>query len=60
MSSYDVVCVGCVAYGAVVDVLAARFGTRGMLVIDFFFTLQRIVNSEVIDKNYDESSNFVF
>lgn len=36
---YDVVCVGCVVYGVVVDVLVARFGTRGMLVIDFFFML---------------------
>nr|pir hypothetical protein - Escherichia coli [Escherichia coli] len=39
------------------DVLAARFGTRGMLATDLFSTLQRIVNPEVTDKNHDESSN---
>lgn len=35
---------GCVAHGAAADVLAARFGTRGMLATDLFSTLQRIVN----------------
>ncbi|KAA0630374.1 bifunctional ADP-dependent NAD(P)H-hydrate dehydratase/NAD(P)H-hydrate epimerase, partial [Escherichia coli] len=50
-------CAGCVAHGAAADVLAARFGTRGMLATDLFSTLQRIVNPEVTDKNHDESSN---
>ncbi|MFK0530960.1 hypothetical protein ACISSW_25895, partial [Escherichia coli] len=40
-----------VAHGAAADVLAARFGTRGMLATDLFSTLQRIVNPEVTDKN---------
>lgn len=48
---------GCVAHGTAADVLAARFGTRGMLATDLFSTLQRIVNPEVTDKNHDESSN---
>ncbi len=39
------------------DVLAARFGTRGMLATDLFTTLQRIVNPDVIDVYHDESSN---
>ena len=54
---YDAACAGCVAHGAAADVLAARFGTRGMLATDLFSTLQRIVNPEVTDKNHDESSN---
>ena len=53
----DAACAGCVAHGAAADVLAARFGTRGMLATDLFSTLQRIVNPEVTDKNHDESSN---
>ena len=57
MSPYDAACAGCVAHGAAADVLAARFGTRGMLATDLFSTLQRIVNPEVTDKNHDESSN---
>ncbi len=31
MSPYDAACAGCVAHGAAADVLAARFGTRGIL-----------------------------
>lgn len=50
MSPYDAACAGCVAHGAAADVLAARFGTRGMLATDLFSTLQRIVNPEVTDK----------
>ncbi|EPB3505659.1 bifunctional ADP-dependent NAD(P)H-hydrate dehydratase/NAD(P)H-hydrate epimerase [Escherichia coli] len=57
LSPYDAACAGCVAHGAAADVLAARFGTRGMLATDLFSTLQRIVNPEVTDKNHDESSN---
>ena len=55
--AHDAACAGCVAHGAAADVLAARFGTRGMLATDLFSTLQRIVNPEVTDKNHDESSN---
>ncbi len=36
MSPYDAACAGCVAHGAAADVLAARFGTRGMLATDLF------------------------
>ena len=50
LSPYDAACAGCVAHGAAADVLAARFGTRGMLATDLFSTLQRIVNPEVTDK----------
>ena len=57
LSPYDAACAGCVAHGAAADVLAARFGTRGMLATDLFSTLQRIVNPEVTEKNHDESSN---
>ncbi|EPI2800371.1 bifunctional ADP-dependent NAD(P)H-hydrate dehydratase/NAD(P)H-hydrate epimerase [Citrobacter koseri] len=56
-SPYDAACAGCVAHGAAADVLAARYGTRGMLATDLFSTLQRIVNPDVIDVNHDESSN---
>ncbi|POT57029.1 bifunctional ADP-dependent NAD(P)H-hydrate dehydratase/NAD(P)H-hydrate epimerase [Citrobacter amalonaticus] len=54
---YDAACAGCVAHGAAADVLAARFGTRGMLATDLFSTLQRIVNPDVIDVYHDESSH---
>ena len=54
---HDAACAGCVAHGAAADVLAARFGTRGMLATDLFTTLQRIVNPDVIDVYHDESSN---
>ncbi|MDN8601482.1 bifunctional ADP-dependent NAD(P)H-hydrate dehydratase/NAD(P)H-hydrate epimerase [Citrobacter sp. S2-9] len=57
LTPYDAACAGCVAHGAAADVLAARFGTRGMLASDLFSTLQRIVNPDVIDVNHDESSN---
>ena len=57
LSPYDAACAGCVAHGAAADVLAARFGTRGMLATDLFSTLQRRVTPEVTDKNHDESSN---
>jgi NAD(P)H-hydrate epimerase len=43
-----------VAHGAAADVLAARFGTRGMLATDLFTTLQCIVNPDVIDVYHDE------
>lgn len=56
---YDVVCVGCVVYGVVVDLLVVCYGVCGMLVIDFFIMLWCIVNFDVIDVNYDELSNFV-
>ena len=39
------------------DLLAARYGARGMLATDLFTTLRRIVNPDVIDVNHDESSN---
>ncbi|EGA3648809.1 NAD(P)H-hydrate dehydratase, partial [Salmonella enterica] len=54
---YDAACVGCVAHGAAADLLAARYGARGMLATDLFTTLRRIVNPDVIDVNHDESSN---
>ena len=57
LTPYDAACAGCVAHGAAADVLAARFGTRGMLATDLFTTLQRIVNPDVIDVYHDESSN---
>ncbi|HBW2655060.1 TPA: bifunctional ADP-dependent NAD(P)H-hydrate dehydratase/NAD(P)H-hydrate epimerase, partial [Salmonella enterica subsp. enterica] len=53
----DAACVGCVAHGAAADLLAARYGARGMLATDLFTTLRRIVNPDVIDVNHDESSN---
>jgi ADP-dependent NAD(P)H-hydrate dehydratase / NAD(P)H-hydrate epimerase len=57
LSPYDAACAGCVAHGAAADVLAARAGTRGMLATDLFFTLQRVVNPDVIDVNHDKSSD---
>jgi NAD(P)H-hydrate epimerase len=54
LTPYDAACAGCVAHGAAADVLAARFGTRGMLATDLFTTLQRIVNPDVIDVYHDE------
>lgn len=57
LTPYDAACAGCVAHGAAADVLAARFGMRGMLATDLFSTLQRIVNPDVIDVYHDESSN---
>lgn len=57
LTPYDAACAGCVAHGAAADVLAARFGTRGMLATDLFTTLQCIVNPDVIDVYHDESSN---
>ena len=53
LTPYDAACAGCVAHGAAADVLAARSGTRGMLATDLFFTLQRVVNPDVIDVNHD-------
>ncbi|XPE51967.1 NAD(P)H-hydrate dehydratase [Shigella flexneri] len=46
LSPYDAACAGCVAHGAAADVLAARFGTWGMLATDLFSTLQRIVTGK--------------
>ncbi|MGU3524039.1 bifunctional ADP-dependent NAD(P)H-hydrate dehydratase/NAD(P)H-hydrate epimerase [Enterobacteriaceae bacterium C23F] len=57
LSPYDAACAGCVAHGAAADVLAARYGTRGMLATDLFCTLQRVVNPDVIDVNHDKSSD---
>ncbi|WP_097162741.1 bifunctional ADP-dependent NAD(P)H-hydrate dehydratase/NAD(P)H-hydrate epimerase [Enterobacter sp. CC120223-11] len=57
LSPYDAACAGCVAHGAAADELAARYGTRGMLATDLFFTLQRVVNPDVIDVNHDKSSD---
>lgn len=57
LTPYDAACAGCVAHGAAADVLAARYGTRGMLATDLFFTLQRVVNPDVIDVNHDEQSD---
>ncbi|WP_312630065.1 bifunctional ADP-dependent NAD(P)H-hydrate dehydratase/NAD(P)H-hydrate epimerase [Scandinavium sp.] len=57
LSPYDAACAGCVAHGAAADMLAARYGTRGMLATDLFYTLQRVVNPDVIDVNHDKSSD---
>ena len=53
LNPYDAACAGCVAHGAAADLLAARSGTRGMLATDLFSTLQRVVNPDVTDLNYD-------
>jgi yjeF C-terminal region, hydroxyethylthiazole kinase-related/yjeF N-terminal region len=53
LSPYDAACAGCVAHGAAADVLAQRFGTRGMLASDLFSTLRRVVNPDVIDVDHD-------
>ncbi|MBB1199138.1 bifunctional ADP-dependent NAD(P)H-hydrate dehydratase/NAD(P)H-hydrate epimerase [Enterobacteriaceae bacterium 89] len=53
LTPYDAACAGCVAHGAAADLLAARYGTRGMLATDLFCTLRRVVNPDVIDVNHD-------
>ncbi|MGL4723738.1 MAG: bifunctional ADP-dependent NAD(P)H-hydrate dehydratase/NAD(P)H-hydrate epimerase [Scandinavium sp.] len=53
LTPYDAACAGCVAHGAAADILAARYGPRGMLATDLFSTLQRVVNPDVIDVNHD-------
>ncbi|MFP2377667.1 bifunctional ADP-dependent NAD(P)H-hydrate dehydratase/NAD(P)H-hydrate epimerase [Enterobacter ludwigii] len=50
---YDAACAGCVAHGVAADMLAARYGTRGMLATDLFCTLRRVVNPDVIDVEND-------
>ncbi|MBM3073376.1 bifunctional ADP-dependent NAD(P)H-hydrate dehydratase/NAD(P)H-hydrate epimerase [Lelliottia sp. RWM.1] len=50
---YDAACAGCVAHGAAADMLAAQYGTRGMLATDLFCTLRRVVNPDVIDVEND-------
>jgi NAD(P)H-hydrate epimerase len=53
LTPYDAACAGCVAHGAAADVLADKFGTRGMLASDLFSTLYRFVNPDLNDRNHD-------
>lgn len=47
LTPYDAVCAGCVAHGAAADVLAHRFGMRGMLASDLLSTLYPFVNPDL-------------
>ncbi len=47
---YDAACAGCVVHGAAADVLAARYGMRGMLATDLFAELYLFVNPEITNK----------
>lgn len=47
LSLYDAACAGCVAHGAAADVVASRYGTRGMLATDLFAELYLFVNPEM-------------
>lgn len=53
LTPYDAACAGCVAHGAAADVLAGRYGTRGMLASDLFSTLYRFVNPDLKTINHD-------
>ncbi|NIY47570.1 bifunctional ADP-dependent NAD(P)H-hydrate dehydratase/NAD(P)H-hydrate epimerase [Cedecea colo] len=53
LSPYDAACAGCVAHGAAADVLADKYGTRGMLAGDLFSTLYRFVNPDLKTRNHD-------
>jgi hydroxyethylthiazole kinase-like uncharacterized protein yjeF len=55
LNPYDAACAGCVAHGAAADVLADKFGTRGMLATDLFSTLYLFVNPDLNTRNHDES-----
>lgn len=50
---YDAACAGCVAHGAAADVLADKYGTRGMLASDLFSTLYPFVNPDLNTRNHD-------
>lgn len=47
LSPYDAACAGCVAHGAAADLLASRYGARGMLATDLLSVLHRFVNPDV-------------
>lgn len=47
LNPYDAACAGSVAHGAAADVLAAKYGTRGMLATDLFSTLYLFVNPDL-------------
>ncbi len=53
LNPYDAACAGCVAHGAAADVLADKFGTRGMLASDLFTTLYPFVNPDLNTRNHD-------
>lgn len=53
LNPYDAACAGCVAHGSAADVLADKFGTRGMLAGDLFSTLYRFVNPDLNTRNHD-------
>ncbi len=53
LTSYDAACAGCVVHGAAADVLAQRFGTRGMLASDLFSTMYPFVNPDLNSKEND-------
>lgn len=53
LSLYDAACAGCVAHAAAADVVARRFGARGMLASDLFTTLHWVVNPEMNNVNHD-------
>ncbi len=44
---YDAACAGCVVHGATADVIARRYGTRGMLATDLFSELYLFINPEI-------------
>lgn len=46
-------CAGCVAHGAAADMLAHRYGTRGMLASDLLTTLYPFVNPDLNSKEND-------
>ncbi len=47
LTPYDAANAGCVAHGAAADVLAQRYGTRGMLASDLLSTLYPFVNPDL-------------
>lgn len=47
LTPYDAASAGCVVHGAAADVLAHRFGTRGMLANDLLSTLYPFVNPDL-------------
>lgn len=47
LTPYDAACAGCVAHGAAADVLAQRFGMRGMLASDLLSALYPFVNPDL-------------
>ncbi|MGK7244704.1 bifunctional ADP-dependent NAD(P)H-hydrate dehydratase/NAD(P)H-hydrate epimerase [Buttiauxella agrestis] len=53
ITPYDAACAGCVAHGAAADVLAYRFGTRGMLATDLLSTLYPFVNPDLNSQKND-------